>query len=114
MSASLDWQPWCCVYCVYCMQEAYRDWVLTQGKVANKNRLKMNVTTCPEPKRIKSHWDHVLEEMEWLAKDFQRCAGVNEGNQQVSGVDEGNQQVSGLAVCAAQWAGCRKNAACPC
>ncbi len=27
-----------------------------------------------EPKRGKAHWDHVLEEMAWMAKEFQRCA----------------------------------------
>ena len=27
-----------------------------------------------EPKRPKTHWDHLLEEMAWLAKEFQKCA----------------------------------------
>ena len=57
-------------------QEAYRDWVMGQGKVANRNRLKQNLPACPVPKRVKSNWDHVLEEMEWLAKDFQRFVYV--------------------------------------
>jgi hypothetical protein len=26
----------------------------------------------PEPPTRKAHWDHVLEEMSWLAKDFER------------------------------------------
>ncbi|KAF5841242.1 hypothetical protein DUNSADRAFT_13887 [Dunaliella salina] len=60
----------CCHVLLSCW--AYREWVLAQGKVANRNRQKQNQLVCPEPKRIKSHWDHVLEEMEWLAKDFQR------------------------------------------
>ena len=25
-----------------------------------------------EPKRPKTHWDHLLEEMAWLAKEFQK------------------------------------------
>ena len=24
----------------------------------------------PEPKRPKTHWDHLLEEMQWMAKEF--------------------------------------------
>ena len=27
-----------------------------------------------EPKRGKAHWDFVMEEMAWMAKEFQRCA----------------------------------------
>ena len=27
---------------------------------------------APEPKRAKTHWDHLLEEMTWLAKEFQK------------------------------------------
>jgi hypothetical protein len=30
------------------------------------------VAAAQEPKRIKTNWDAVLEEMEWLAKDFMR------------------------------------------
>lgn len=26
----------------------------------------------PEPKRSKVHWDHVLEEMNWMAKEFSK------------------------------------------
>ena len=26
----------------------------------------------PEPKRGKVHWDHVLEEMNWMAKEFSK------------------------------------------
>ena len=26
-----------------------------------------------EPKRGKAHWDFVMEEMAWMAKEFQRC-----------------------------------------
>jgi len=26
----------------------------------------------PEPKRGKTHWDHVLEEMNWMAKEFSK------------------------------------------
>ncbi len=29
----------------------------------------------PEPKRTKSHWDFLLEEMEWMAKEFSRERG---------------------------------------
>ena len=29
---------------------------------------------APEPKRTKTHWDFLLEEMTWLAKEFQKCA----------------------------------------
>lgn len=25
---------------------------------------------CHEPSRVKSHWDYVLDEMEWMANDF--------------------------------------------
>lgn len=28
---------------------------------------------APEPKRAKAHWDFLLEEMAWLAKEFQKC-----------------------------------------
>ena len=26
----------------------------------------------PEPKRKKVHWDHLMEEMTWLAKEFSK------------------------------------------
>lgn len=29
---------------------------------------------APEPKRTKTHRDFLLEEMAWLAKEFQKCA----------------------------------------
>ena len=25
---------------------------------------------CHEPARVKTHWDYVLDEMEWMANDF--------------------------------------------
>jgi hypothetical protein len=35
--------------------------------------------SCPEPKRNKCHWDHLLEEAEWMAKEFQRSGRAATG-----------------------------------
>jgi hypothetical protein len=52
-------------------REHYRNWVLARAREVHQSTRVL--PACPEPKRIKSHWDHVLEEMEWLSKDFMRC-----------------------------------------
>jgi hypothetical protein len=53
-------------------RRAYEDWVFSRTKAINKARSKASVAAAQEPKRIKTNWDAVLEEMEWLAKDFMR------------------------------------------
>ena len=39
-----------------------------------RDRAARQLPTAQEPKRGKAHWDFVLEEMAWMAKEFQRCA----------------------------------------
>lgn len=38
----------------------------------SKRNMKL-LPTFPEPKRQKVHWDFVLDEMVWLAKEFGKC-----------------------------------------
>lgn len=37
-----------------------------------RDSLARPMPAAPEPKRPKVHWDHLLEEMTWLAKEFQK------------------------------------------
>lgn len=53
-------------------REEYEAWVFGRAKAIRKERARANVAAAQEPKRNKVHWDHVLEEMDWLAKDFIR------------------------------------------
>jgi hypothetical protein len=65
-----------------------------------------------EPRRNKTHWDHLLEEAEWMAKEFQRCVracvcvcgcacvgGCGGGEGAGSCVCLGAQQLVGVARC---------------
>jgi hypothetical protein len=51
----------------------YDLWVIGQAKAISRAHAKANASSAPEPTRNKTHWDHVLEEMEYIAKDFMRC-----------------------------------------
>jgi E1A-binding protein p400 len=44
-----------------------------KSKPDNESRAKRQKTleAPKEPRRPKTHWDHVLEEMAWLSKDFE-------------------------------------------
>lgn len=37
-----------------------------------KQRVDRPLPKAPEPPRAKSHWDYLLEEMAWLAKDMEK------------------------------------------
>lgn len=56
--------------------EEYERWVLAQAKRITRERALVAITPG---KRVVDHWDHVLNEMSWLSKEFQRwvmCEGV--------------------------------------
>lgn len=53
-------------------RRAYEEWVFSSTKAINKARSRSSVSAAQEPKRSKTAWDALLEEMEWLAKDFMR------------------------------------------
>jgi hypothetical protein len=40
-----------------------------------RERMTRQLPVFPEPKRTKVHWDFLLEEMEWMAKEFSRERG---------------------------------------
>jgi hypothetical protein len=63
----------CCCPWSWC-RRAYEEWVFARTKAINKARSKASVSAAQEPKRSKTAWDALLEEMEWLAKDFMRSA----------------------------------------
>jgi hypothetical protein len=48
--------------------------ILANAEKVRKARGAARAAPFPEPKRNKCHWDHLLEEAEWMAKEFQRCA----------------------------------------
>mmetsp|Transcript_2276 Transcript_2276/g.7559 ORF Transcript_2276/g.7559 Transcript_2276/m.7559 type:complete len:1035 (+) Transcript_2276:138-3242(+) len=56
------------------IQEATREkFLLAAGVRLSEERLTTKpLPRFPEPPTRKAHWDHVLEEMSWLAKDFER------------------------------------------
>ena len=49
----------------------YEEFVAKRSKAIQQSRNKQSQAPFAE-KRGKVHWDHLLEEMEWLAKDFAR------------------------------------------
>eukprot|EP00890_Picochlorum_soloecismus_P002969 jgi/Picsp_1/3673/NSC_06510-R1_swr1 complex snf2 family dna-dependent atpase len=46
--------------------------ILSRAEAIQQERARSRLPAAAEPKRAKSHWDHVLEEMSWLAKEFQK------------------------------------------
>jgi hypothetical protein len=48
------------------------DVVLERAAAIKANLARLKLPAAPEPKRAKTHWDNVLLEMVWLAKEFQR------------------------------------------
>jgi hypothetical protein len=46
--------------------------VLAQAKKIREGRNHKALIPAPEPKRGKLHWDFLLEEMQWMAKEFAR------------------------------------------
>eukprot|EP00955_Chlamydomonas_euryale_P029087 306661-Chlamydomonas_euryale.AAC.3 len=56
---------------------AYEEFVAAAAKAVTQGRSKQSQAPYQGEKRNKTHWDHLLEEMEWLAKDFSRCACVS-------------------------------------
>ena len=46
--------------------------ILLRAEAIQQERARSRLPPAAEPKRAKSHWDHVLEEMSWLAKEFQK------------------------------------------
>lgn len=47
--------------------------ILTRAEEVRKRRTALkSLPVYPEPKRTKVHWDYVLSEMEWMAKEFQK------------------------------------------
>ena len=64
----------------------------------------LKVTPHPEPKKQKSHWDHVLEEMVWLAKEFQkeRIWKHRKAKQYVGAVQRSNKDLESRVAVRAQ------------
>ncbi|WPT11241.1 Protein PHOTOPERIOD-INDEPENDENT EARLY FLOWERING 1 [Picochlorum sp. SENEW3] len=48
------------------------DKVLRRAERIKQEVSKMRLPAAPEPKRGKTHWDNMLQEMSWLAKEFQK------------------------------------------
>ena len=48
------------------------DAVIEQAQGIHDRRTMKQLPAFPEPKRGKAHWDHVLEEMNWMAKEFSK------------------------------------------
>ena len=48
--------------------------MLANAKKIKKRRDPRVLAHFPEPKRGKVHWDFLLEEMQWMAKEFARQA----------------------------------------
>eukprot|EP00889_Picochlorum_renovo_P005417 jgi/Picre1/32447/NNA_007793.t1 len=48
------------------------DKVLQRAERIKQEVAKMRLPAAPEPKRGKTHWDNMLQEMSWLAKEFQK------------------------------------------
>lgn len=46
------------------------DAILERAEKIYEARNTKQLPVFPEPKRPKVHWDHVLEEMQWMAKEF--------------------------------------------
>lgn len=46
--------------------------VIQQANKIYEQRTTKQLPAFPEPKRGKVHWDHVLEEMNWMAKEFSK------------------------------------------
>ena len=62
--------------------EAYEEWVLAAAATVRQQRPTHGnlPPPYPEPKRSVVHWEHVMTEMEWIAKDFGRWGcGVGRG-----------------------------------
>ena len=50
--------------------------MLAQAKKIREKRSHRALVPAPEPKRGKVHWDFLLEEMQWMAKEFARYVGA--------------------------------------
>ena len=48
------------------------DGIIEQAQEIFERRHAKQLPSFPEPKRSKVHWDHVLEEMSWMAKEFSK------------------------------------------
>ena len=46
------------------------DAILDKAEEILEARNTKQLPAFPEPKRPKVHWDHVMEEMQWMAKEF--------------------------------------------
>jgi hypothetical protein len=57
-------------------RQGYEAFVAQRAKKEQTLRTKSGQTPYSGEKRNKTQWDHLLEEMEWLAKDFTRCNGA--------------------------------------
>ena len=48
------------------------DKVLQRAERIKEDMAQLRLSAAPEPKRGKTHWDNMLQEMSWLAKEFQK------------------------------------------
>ena len=48
------------------------DALVERAEMIQERRTMKQLPAFPEPKRGKAHWDHVLEEMNWMAKEFSK------------------------------------------
>ena len=48
------------------------DATIEHAQIIYERRNSKQLPAFPEPKRGKAHWDHVLEEMNWMAKEFSK------------------------------------------
>ncbi|KAL0045752.1 hypothetical protein WJX82_003498 [Trebouxia sp. C0006] len=51
---------------------AAEDAIIEHAQIIYERRNTKQLPSFPEPKRGKAHWDHVLEEMNWMAKEFSK------------------------------------------
>jgi hypothetical protein len=57
---------------VLSMSKVDQNKLLNQAAALRKTRHLARAAAPVEPKRNKTHWDHLLEEVIWMAKEFQR------------------------------------------
>ena len=49
-----------------------QDAIIGRANQIYERRNTKQMPSFPEPKRGKAHWDHMLEEMNWMAKEFSK------------------------------------------
>ncbi len=69
-TATHNRHPACCAgRARYMLSDRERE-ILKQAEAIRKRRNAGRVPAAPEPKRNRTHWDYVLEEMKWMSTEF--------------------------------------------